>query len=479
MDETEPSLVLRILDRPQDVIKERKAVATDIRSLSDRIRKLKNRPEDEATRKETGELENDRRGLRAVHRKINDRDTFNFLTDEGLVPNYAFPEEGVKPRSVILHRRDVLGGEDSETDAVTHEYERPAAVALSEFAPENRFYALAHQVEISRVDTRVSEMERWRMCARCVHAERVDGGDRHTACPRCGDLQWQDRGQLQRLLRLRLVHAVAHARKSRIDDQRDDREHLFYTRNLVADFDPTSVLDAYAFQHADAAFGFEYIPSATFREVNFGRMGQPAKSARVAGMRLPREGFRVCKRCGTVNPASASNPRHTPSCPARHDGRAAIVDCLYLYREFHSEAIRMLLPGSTGPDAERRERSFAAALQLGLRHRFRGEIGHLRAMTCSYPVEGSDRQQRYVLLYDTVPGGTGYLKDRMIAPGKLLSVFEKALEAIDECVCNQDPEKDGCHRCVLGIPAQPRPPTHVEGDGAGDASGHSRLPGPA
>ena len=451
VDAREESLVLKIVRRLQDVIEERKSVAADIRSLGDRIRKLKNRPQDEATGKEISKLEDTRRGLRAVHRQINSRDTFNFLTDEGLVPNYAFPEEGVKLRSVILHRRDARGQEDSPgTDAVTHEYERPAAMALGEFAPENRFYALAHQVEISRVDTRVSEMERWRMCARCVYAERVDGGDDHMACPRCGDFQWRDSGQLQRLLRLRLVHALADARKSRIDDQRDDREHLFYTRNLVADFDPTSVRDAYAFQHADAAFGFEYIPSATFREVNFGRMGQPTRSVRVAGMPLPRDGFRVCKRCGMVNPTSASEPRHMPSCPARHDGRAAVVDCLYLYREFQSEAIRMLLPGSSGPEGDRRERSFVAALQLGLRHFFRGEIGHLRALTCSYPVEGSDRLQRYVLLYDTVPGGTGYLKDRMLAPGKLISVFEKALEAIDACVCNEDPEKDGCHRCVLG-----------------------------
>ena len=450
VDESQPSLILKILDRLRGVIDERKSVASDIRSLGDRIRKLKRRPSDEATRSEIDALEDTRKGLRAVHRKINDRDTFNFLTDEGLVPNYAFPEEGVKLRSVIVYRKGVSGdSDDPGTEAVTHEYERPAAVALGEFAPDNHFYARAHQVKISRVDTRVSEMERWRMCPTCVYAERVDAGDVHMACPRCGDLHWQDSGQRLDLIRLRLVHAFAEASKSRIDDQRDDREHLFYARNLVADFDPGLVDDAYAFQHADTAFGFEYIPSATFREVNFGQLGQREKSVRVAGVRLPREGFRICRRCGTVNPASASKLEHMPSCPARHSGSDAIVDCLYLYREFHSEAIRMLLPGAGGSDVERSERSFVAALQLGLRHRFGGEIGHLRAMTCSYPAEGS-RLQRYVLLYDTVPGGTGYLKDRMMDPGKLLAVFEAALAAIEGCPCNHDPEKDGCHRCVLG-----------------------------
>lgn len=451
VDRKKPSLILKIRNRLKDVIKERTSVAADIRSLGKRIRKLKSQPEDEATRNEIEGLDDDRKGLRAVHGKINSRDTFNFLTDEGLVPNYAFPEAGVKLRSVILERRRAEGEEGgTETRAITHEYERPAAMALGEFAPANHFYARAHQVEISRVDTRVSELERWRMCPSCVYAENVDAGDHHTACPRCGNVQWQDSGQLRDLLKLGLVHAVADARTSRIDDQKDDRDHLFYTRNLVADFDPVAVESAYAVRNADAAFGFEYIASATFREVNFGRMGQPTQSVRVAGMQLPREGFRICRGCGMVNPGPGAKPEHMPTCPLRRSEGKAIVDCLYLYREFDSEAIRMLLPATVGPDAERCERSFVAALELGLRKRFGGEIAHLRAMTCAYPVEGSDRPQKYVLLYDTVPGGTGYLKDQMTAPARLLSVLEAALTAIEDCPCNQDPEKDGCHRCVLG-----------------------------
>ncbi len=322
VDRKKPSLILKILDRLNEVIKERSSVAADIRSLGERIRKLKAQPEDEATRNEIDELENVRKGLRAVHGKINGRDTFNFLTDEGLVPNYAFPEAGVKLRSVILERKADRGEKGGTgTRAITHEYERPAAMALGEFAPENRFYARAHQVEISRVDTRVSELERWRMCPSCVYAENVDAGDHHTACPRCGNVQWQDSGQLRDLLKLRLVHAVADARTSRIDDQKDDREHLFYTRNLIADFDPADVQHAYAIRNADAAFGFEHIASATFREVNFGRMGQPTQSVRVAGMQLPREGFRICRRCGMVNPGPGSEPKHMPTCPARA-GRA-------------------------------------------------------------------------------------------------------------------------------------------------------------
>ncbi len=37
----------------------------------------------------------------------------------------------------------------------------------------------------------------------------------------------------------------------------------------------------------------------------------------------------------------------------------------------------------------------------------------------------------------------------MTQPEKLLSVFEKARDALKSCVCNQDPLNDGCYRCVF------------------------------
>ena len=48
-----------------------------------------------------------------------------------------------------------------------------------------------------------------------------------------------------------------------------------------------------------------------------------------------------------------------------------------------------------------------------------------------------------------MPGGTGYLKELMSEPAKLLGVFVTALDALVSCPCNQDPEKDGCYRCVF------------------------------
>ena len=457
------SLQLRIVNRLQELVSERKALKAEIGLLGRRIRKLERGPRDEARDAEVGALRRERSGLQSALRQLNGRPTFNFLTDEGLLPNYAFPEKGVTLKSVIYRGRERRPDEeaaDRDFEHETFEYVRPAASALSEFAPENEFYAGGRHVDVDRVDLRVSEIERWRLCRECPYGENVAAGDRRRACPRCGDAMWADAGQLREMLRLRLVHAVSEDRRTRIMDERDDREPLFYTRELLTDWDAEAVGGAFAVERPEAVFGFEYVASATFRDLNFGRLDDAGQRTTFAGIELPRTGFRICRRCGAVQRRKDEDPRHTRSCPARRgaskaggesdkNGAGDIADCLYLYREFRSEAIRMLLPVADGGRSDRRTVSFVAALELGLRRRFGGRIDHLRVHSAEYPTADGGPRQGYLVLYDTVPGGTGYLKELMTAPEKLVSVFETARAELGKCVCARDPEKDGCHRCVF------------------------------
>ena len=440
---------VRLVNRFFEVGNERKSLRSEIEALRRRIAALRREPKDEATESEIELLSRERAGLQGILRRINGRNTYEFLTDEGLIPNYAFPEKGVTLRSVIYRWREPDAGEDAGYDHEIYEYERPPSAALGELAPENEFYAGARHVSITRIDTRVSEIESWRLCRSCAYCEKLEPRDDHAVCPRCGDPMWSDEGQRRNMLPLRLVHAATEDRRSRIVDDRDDREPLFYTRHLVVDFDSDSIEQAYAVPNPDLPFGFEYLRSATFREMNFGRVDDGGQPTMFAGRELPRTGFRICRDCGTVQGRNTDSHEHTRNCGARGDESGeAIIDCLYLYREFSSEAVRMLLPISDVLGSEQRVASFIAALELGLRRRFRGGLDHIRAMTCDHALSGASEGRRYLMLYDTVPGGTGYLKDLMSDRRNLPQVFELALEALRACGCNRDPGKDGCYRCV-------------------------------
>ena len=440
--DSEESLRLRILKRLEEVMTDRQSLRADVEALGRRIRLLRRGPTDEASEASIRQHSGERSAMQRLLRDINGRETFGFLTDEGLLPNYAFPEHGVTLNSVIYRRRQNDEGE-TEDDAVVYDYVRPAVAALGEFAPENEFYAGGRRVTIQRIDTRVSPIERWRLCRTCAYCEHIDAGDHHSVCPRCGDYMWGDNGQVRDMLRLRLVHATTPDRHSRIMDERDDREPLFYTRQLVADFDPETVARAFALDNPDRPFGFEYVPSATFREMNFGRLDEQSSATTFAGETMPRKGFSICRRCGGVQ-AQDGTVQHTSICSNDQD----LVDCLYLYREFKSEAVRILIPPTGGMDEERHLSSFIAALELGLRRQFAGAVDHLRVMTCKFPAAESGADLTFLMLYDTVPGGTGYLKQMMNDPGNVLGIFRLAREALKACECNADPAKDGCYRCV-------------------------------
>ena len=100
-------------------------------------------------------------------------------------------------------------------------------------------------------------------------------------------------------------------------------------------------------------------------------------------------------------------------------------------------------------EIERNIESFVAALELGLRDKFKGDPGHLYTTVYDEPIEGSESRRRYLVLYDGVPGGTGYLRELMRAPSQLEEVFRSAFEKLSACQCRLDERKDGCYRCLL------------------------------
>ncbi len=413
-----------------------------VRSLNTRLRRKEAEiAKSTSWEKEKSELFTEKKAFQQLASDVDKKSTFNFLTDEGILPNYAFPEAGVQLKSVVYRKRSAGG-----TDTWSYEYERAASAAISELVPGSHFYAEGRRVRIDQVDMKQSEIEEWRFCDQCSHSEPFSSEDTRTSCPNCGSPMWADEGQKRPMVRLRQVFATTADRESRIADDSDERRPAFYNRQILVDFERMAVESAWRLSGEELPFGFEYLSKVTFREINFGEQSSFGEQVRIAGKEIPRNGFRICRHCGKVQ--FGKKTLHTFTCPARDkEDDSNFIKTLYLYRDFSSEAIRFLLPVSA-MSGEGVLDSFVAALQLGLRLKYGGSVDHLRVTTADEPVKDSVMRKTYLVLYDTVPGGTGYLKNLMSEPSNLFEIFLLARDRMKSCSCCTDPEKDGCYSCL-------------------------------
>ena len=449
-DEENEKLDIKILDGFYSLIKERDSLKKNIRTLSNKIRKLRQSPtKDQNFESEMSELQQEKSSLNALVKSINDMPLLNFFTDEGLLPNYAFPEKGVSLKSVIYWKEELSESEEgSKYKHKVYEYERPGSSAIGELAPENHFYASGRKVMIDQINVALSEPEKWRICDNCSYMELVQSEGQTTTCPKCGSPGWGDLGRERTLLRLRQVFANTSDRESRIGDDSDDREPKFYERVKSVHFKEQDIWDAYKIDNPDMPFGFEFISKVTIKEVNFGETDENAEAFCVAGKEITTKGFNICKKCGKIQ--GIRGKKHALTCTAKDaDSDKNFQSCVYLYRELTSEAIRILLPVSTFEGSDMRLHSFIAALNLGLKEYFKGNIDHLGTTIEEEPVPDSNIRKRYLVLFDRIPGGTGYLGQLMRTGKPILDVLKLAMERLKSCPCNEDPSKDGCYQCLF------------------------------
>jgi DEAD/DEAH box helicase domain-containing protein len=167
----------------------------------------------------------------------------------------------------------------------------------------------------------------------------------------------------------------------------------------------------------------------------------------IAGQSVPQQGFVVCRTCGKVqDPRAGNGPQHTPYCRAKLGKVPEEMSAIYLGRSLNSEALRVLLP-VTSVELTKSLATFEAALQLGLRKHFGGQPAHLRLVSATEPAHNEELQ--FIVIYDSVPGGTGYLAD-LAKPENFRAVVEKAHAAMRDCECAEgEQQKDGCYKCVL------------------------------
>jgi len=449
----ESPMHIRILESFKALKKQRDSLSKSIKQLNGMVKELEAKPQDSSYEAEIKELKAEQAALLNVVKEINKKDIFNFLSDEGLLPNYAFPESGIVLKA-ILYRKDDDEDDKNKEQAKrkykksVYEYSRSASAAISEFAPNNSFYVDGRKLTIDQVDLTSAQAAKWRLCPNCSHAQLEEAGKDTACCPRCGSPGWADNGQVRNMLKVQMVYSNTDYTKSLISDESDDRTNVFYCRQLLVDVDEEhDISAAYQMDNEEFPFGYEFVKKAALREINFGESDMVGERLTVSGIEDVRKGFKICKYCGKIQPEH-EKPIHTFYCKTRKMQNLTnnpYEECLFLYREFVTEALRILIP-ATNMDLVRTE-SFIAAFMLGMKEYF-GNVDHLRATVSEVPVPDAESRKQYLVVYDSVPGGTGYLKQLMNEKGSLIDIFERALQKLEQCSCKEDPQKDGCYHCL-------------------------------
>ncbi|MEO1149561.1 MAG: DEAD/DEAH box helicase [Pseudomonadota bacterium] len=393
---------------------------------------------------------------RTIRETINQVKVIQFLTDRGLLPNYAFPEEGVKLKSIIVKSREAGDTQgDQDTDLIIREYQRPASSALSEFAPDQTFYAEGRQVTIDRIDLRSKDIANWRYCPNCTHAELDATGADKSQCPRCNSPMWSDSGARSETVELRSVVASSSEQKAAIRDL-DDRTTRQYDREVFPNYGVDGIEVAYAAKDgkAQAPFGYEFVPQCEFRDINFGQKTSMRLGAPIAGQQRQSRPFQICRHCGMLQTDIFDHDRdqkpgqHQARCPAdkmameRKHWEAPV----FLMRRFTTEALRLIVPVA-GRAQDDDIKSFVAAIELGLKKHFAGRVDHIRSVVVEERLK-SGASVKNLYLYDAIPGGSGYLRQLASNPQTLLRVFRLSAAALRDCACADQDNKNGCFRCV-------------------------------
>ncbi|MDX3230160.1 DEAD/DEAH box helicase [Streptomyces sp. ME19-01-6] len=414
------------------------------------------------------ELRAERRAVARRSAEISRTTAHAALVDLGLLPNYSLVDPVTELEATLLWREETGGGRP-EYRSKTLKYDRSARFALEDFAPGNHYYVQGYKHRITGLD--IGSPGRpawiwWRVCPDCGHIRTHRAQQDSSACPRCCSAAIGDVGCLHKVLVPHRVLARDQRDDVRVRDDTDERERRHYTVVPAVDIPPDGIESAW--RHKKATFGWEFTRAAMVRHINVGatRVDGGADDA-FAGRRVRLNPFWVCDSCGYADPdggpaaeaqdafvAARPTKYHRPWCPRLREGldgtRAAQQGVrLLLAHELRSEALRILIPAVTAHTQERLV-SFKAVLLAGIAQSYGGDPDHLAVVTDSMPELGSDDpdvRRHFLVLYDTLPGGTGYLH-RLAGPDGLHDVLTRARQVIESCVCVGE-NRPACHRCLL------------------------------
>ena len=381
-----------------------------------------------------------------------------FMTNCGLLPNYAFPETGVKLQASVYSSQEKEDKKNNVAEPSVIELTRSASQGIKELAPGNKFCTQKYQLEVSGIPTFdwKDNLTTMRYCSKCdCLAEKGTADFAQAACPKCGDPSW---GVNQHhFLKFTNARSAMFKVDAVLDDSNEERskEQFIVKKHFM--FHHKGVVSSYAMK--GIGFGIEFCNNMDLYEANYGMQMQSGAKVEINNENIiPENGFVTCRYCGKSTPLlSKQNRDHQPVeqhyrfCNHKQinfadDRNGEVFEQLYLFRHMQTEAIKILLPVQI-LDAQSAVEMFKSGIELGMKEYYHSSPEHIRIDSYTEANQATGKKDYYLVMYDTIPGGTGYLA-KLYNTAEFTELLEKAYERIKECSCQHE-GKDGCYHCIL------------------------------
>lgn len=356
------------------------------------------------------------------------------FADEGILPGYAFPEQGTELELNI--RKPLENKQITSAPYHTISVSRPAEMALRELAPFNTFYTHGYKATVDRLGIYGNKAP-FRQMGYCPSCSNVTNS---ICCENCGqDIELHDAYELKKAI------CSTNFQKSYVSDSNEkrDKERYEITRSFLFDkHDKKISKKTISYFNKKSRFGYEFQTNVDIISANQGhyRINDNV------------EIFEVCENCGAVRDRSQERSRQENNMPTIKHYKSCLdknpkMKEVTLFREISSDAVRIPCPHPAfAPNLE-------SILSLATRLHLRGDVGHIRIDSYDQP---QFENNSFVVLFDNVPGGTGHLRDlfgisldlnsdHRASPKKFISIFSSVLDHLEECPC-----EDGCYKCLWG-----------------------------
>jgi len=355
----------------------------------------------------------------------------SYLAQVGVLPRYGFTGNLVAVR-------------DDKERQVT----QVASVAITEYALGNLVYVAGSKLLVNRVHfkhgAKDDPLKNAQIYKRCLHCSYTTLQPTAQECPYCHQFL-----VTQQFIDYEMVHGWASEAITQEDEYRRHQDYDLetYLGPLPENTRQQENGQSDASWSDEQQFGRWAVRYSHLRKItifNRGKIDQHTGRF---------ESFTVCLECGSwIRPRSvqeedderagyrSSSADHLYSCSARSDIESPFVQMVDLKVELQGDTVEIELPPEivARNDFEGWVETFQQALKLGLQLELYIGPREIGSFVETFQEDGYERKT--VVLYDTMPGGTGYLRKFYV---NLPQIAARALQHLQKDTC-----ATACYSCL-------------------------------